>query len=245
MKKIPPIKLQLIIFLSCYAAYLAVKDKDVRFIIMSIVAAAAAAGAEAAFTFLKDRKFALSQSAVISGLIIGYVIASDNPWWVFVFAGLAAICSKRIIRASGRHIFNPAAFGILLNTLLFAAYTQWKGTYGWYILIPAGLYFTYKIRKLEVLAGYAVSSLVLFGAQALIQRVPLADIFGYFSYFFICIMLIEPQTSPLKRRGKLIFGAGVGILVFILTGAGAKFDVELGSLLALNLAVPLLNKLTA
>ena len=63
------------------------------------------------------------------------------------------------------------------------------------------------------------------------------------SYFFIFIMLIEPKTTPLRPKGKVIFGVAVAALIFILTQLGVRFDVELSSLLALNLFVPLLNKI--
>lgn len=55
-------------------------------------------------------------------------------------------------------------------------------------------------------------------------------------------MLIEPKTTPVKPAGKIIFGAAVAILIFILTAAGVSFDVELAALLALNMLVPVLNK---
>jgi len=83
----------------------------------------------------------------------------------------------------------------------------------------------------------------LFGAQAVAQRVSLWNIFGYFSYFYIFVMVIEPRTTPLNSIGKFIFGAGTAALIFILTEAGAGFDIELFSLLAMNVTVPLLNRI--
>ena len=110
-------------------------------------------------------------------------------------------------------------------------------------MIPFGVYFALKFKKIEVLLGYVIISLVLFVIQALLFRVPLGGIFGYFSYFYIFIMVIEPKTTPLKPLGKYFFGAGIAVLIFILTEAGVKFDAELFSLLAMNTAVPLLNKI--
>jgi Na+-translocating ferredoxin:NAD+ oxidoreductase RnfD subunit len=110
------------------------------------------------------------------------------------------------------------------------------------MLVPFGIYFTYKIRKIEIIIGYAVISLGLFGTQAFLQKIPPLNIFGYFSYFFIFIMAIEPKTTPLTYLGKYIFGAGLATLIFILTQVGAKFDVELCGLLVMNITVPMLNK---
>ncbi len=90
--------------------------------------------------------------------------------------------------------------------------------------------------------GYFLTALALFGVQAIAQKVPLSHIFGYFSYFYILVMVIEPKTSPASSAGQFIFGAAAAILIFILTARGARFDVELFSLLMMNMSVPLINK---
>ena len=191
----------------------------------------------------KDRNFSISESSVISALIIGFVLASDNPWWVIVLASLVAISSKHLIRFNKKHVFNPAAFGIFFSVLFFGVHTQWKGTFFWYIILPIGLYFTYKMRKLELMMGYLVTALGLFAIQAVFNKVPLISIFGYLSYFYVFIMLIEPKTTPIKPLAKLFFGMGAAALIFTFIQAQARFDSELTALLSLNLFVPLLNRL--
>ncbi|MBU1932131.1 RnfABCDGE type electron transport complex subunit D [Patescibacteria group bacterium] len=237
------IKTQLIIFLCAFALYLSFKDKDAIFLLAILIAVISAIGIESLILFLKNKKITVTGSSVISGLIIGYVLSFDNPWWIFILASALAICSKYLIRANKKHLFNPAAFGIFLTLILFGASTQWRGAYLWHILLPFGLYFAYKVRKFKVLIGYGLAALGLFGVQALLQRTPLLNIFGYLSYFYIFIMVIEPKTMPLKPKGQLIFGIGIAVLIFILTEAGARFDAELASLLLMNSFVPLLNKL--
>lgn len=243
MFKLKEIKLQVILFLSLFAVYLSIQTQDFAFLYTSLTAVAAALAAELIFSFLLTKRFSLSDSPIITGLIIGFVISSDERLWVFAAASIFAIGSKFLFRIKNKHIFNPAAFGSFLAIILFAANTQWKGTYLWIVLLPFGLYFIYKINKLELLSGYALVSLILFGIQAVIQKVPLWNIFGYFSYFFIFIMLIEPKTTPVKPKGKFLFGLGAGALIFILTQSGMMFDVELAGLLIMNMAVPLLNKI--
>jgi Na+-translocating ferredoxin:NAD+ oxidoreductase RnfD subunit len=140
-------------------------------------------------------------------------------------------------------LFNPAAFGIFLVTVLLGVQTQWKGTYSWHIIVPFGLYFIYRIRRLELLLGYFLASLLLFGIQATQQKVPLSNIFGYLSYFYIFIMMIEPKTTPFKLPGEIIFGICVAVLIFIFTQIGVRFDVELCALLIVNPFVHFLNKI--
>ena len=238
------IKTRLILYLACFALFLALKDRDFTFLFAAIVAVISAVTAEAVIVYFKTKTFQITESAIITGLIVGYVLSSDEAWFKFVFASLLAILSKHVIRFQKRHLFNPAAFGIFLTIILLGAPTQWKGTYLWYIVAPAGFYFVYKIRKTEIIIGYAIAFLVLFGTQAVLQKVSLSGIFGYLSYFYIFVMVIEPKTTPTRAAGKLLFGAGVVVLIFILTQTGIKLDVELLSLLAMNAIAPLLNKLS-
>lgn len=242
MIKLTSIKTQLVIFLASLAIYLSVRGKDAIFLLTMLLAVTSAIAIESIILYLKEKKLKLSDSSIISGLIIGYVLSSGNPWWIFFLASLLAISSKHIIQINKKHLFNPAALGIFLSTILFGASLQWKATYMWYILIPFGLYFIYKIKKMELLLGYILTALILFGTQANIQKTPLLNIFGYLNYFYIFIMLIEPKTTPIKPLGKLIFGIGVATLIFILTESGVRLDNELLALLIFNLTVPLLNK---
>ncbi|MCX5711761.1 MAG: RnfABCDGE type electron transport complex subunit D [Candidatus Omnitrophica bacterium] len=238
------IKLQMILYLFCFVLFVAVRDRNLALFCPVALAVSAALILNLLLDYLKNKTFQVSESSVITGLIIGLVISGSEPWWKIILAALIAIISKYTIRIKGKHIFNPAAFGLFLMIIFFGVSTQWNGTYLWYILLPFGLYFTHKINKIEVIIGYAVVSLVLFGIQAFWQKVTLKDIFGYFSYFYIFVMVIEPKTSPLKQAGKYLFGALAAGFVFILTQIGVRFDVELCSLLAANCAVPLLNKVS-
>ena len=56
-------------------------------------------------------------------------------------------------------------------------------------------------------------------------------------------MAIEPKTTPVNFLGKIVFGTLLATAIFVLTQTGVKFDAELCSLLILNAAVPVLNKL--
>ena len=239
------IKSQLIVFLGLFSIYLCIVEKDITFLTSIIITVVSAAIFDAVITYIKTKKFLITESSIITGLIIGFVISSDNTAWINISACLLAIGSKHLIRINSRHIFNPAAFGVFAAILFLNAFTQWKGTYHWYVLVPFGLYFIWKIGKIELLLGYALTSLCLFGAQAIFQKAPLAGIWGYFSYFYIFIMVIEPKTTPVRPLPKFIFGVIVAALVFLLTNIGVKFDAELCSLLIANTTVLFLKKIGA
>ena len=237
------IKAQLILFLLGLALFVCVLEKDIHFLIRLTLCLGVAVVVEAAVLFLKTKKARVTESAIIAGLIVGFVIAGTQPWWKLVAATSLAILSKYFLRLRNKHLFNPAAFGLLTAAVFFGASMQWNATYLWYFLVPFGFYFAHKIRRLEVIAGYAAISIVLFGIQALMQGAALRNIFGYFSYFYIFIMLIEPKTTPIPARAKFVFGALAGGLVFILSEMNVALDIELAALLAMNAAVPLVNRI--
>ncbi|MFA5260724.1 MAG: RnfABCDGE type electron transport complex subunit D [Candidatus Omnitrophota bacterium] len=243
MLNVRSIKTQLIIYLACFAVFLSIKDGSPVFLLTTTIAVVSAFGIDSIIRQLRTKIFQIAESAIITGFIIGYVISSDEPWFVFVLASLLAILSKHVIRFKNKHLFNPAAFGIFLSTVLLGASTQWMGTYIWYIVVPFGLYWAHKTRRMEIIIGYAIVFFLLFGANAMAQRTPLLSVPGYISYFYVFVMVIEPRTGPAKPVGKYLFGGGAALLVFVLTQAGMRVDVELLSLLAMNAAVPLLNRL--
>jgi len=147
MQVLKSIKGQLIIYLTGFAIFLAIQNKGVVFLLTLALAVVLAAGVESAILYFRTKAFKLTPSSAITGLIIGYVLSSDQEWWKFLVACALAILSKYLILFKKKHIFNPAAFGILLTLALFGAQSQWAGTYLWYILLPAGIYFAKKILK--------------------------------------------------------------------------------------------------
>lgn len=240
--KLKSIKVQLSIFLLSFALYLSFIGKDVLFLLSLGISLIAAIAADFFITALKTKKFIITESSIVSGLIIGYVLSSNQAWWIITLASIFAITSKHLISFKARHIFNPAGFGVLIAVFLLGASTEWKGAYLWYIIIPFGFYFVSRIRKLEIAAGYFIVSFILFGTQAIIQGTHVLNVLGYLNYFFIFIMLIEPMTTPVKLSGKVFFGAGTGALIFVLYLVGVK-EAELTALLCFNLFTPLLNKI--
>ena len=238
---IKSIKIQLSIFLILFALYLSIIGSNAKFLLSLSISLIAAVTTDFFITYLKTKRFIITESSVVSGLIIGYVMSSGEMWWIITLASIFAISSKHIIRFNGRHIFNPAGFGVLVAAFLLGASTEWKGANLWYIVIPFGIYFVFKIKKQEIVVSYFIASFVLFGAQALIQNTQILNILGYLNYFFIFIMLIEPMTTPMTYYGKIIFGSGAGVLIFILYAFGIR-EAELVALACFNLAALLLNK---
>jgi Na+-translocating ferredoxin:NAD+ oxidoreductase RnfD subunit len=237
------VKVQLATFLLAFALYIAIKDNNYKLFISLASATFLTILIEGIFLFFEKKKPDVSESAVITGLILGFVLALDQHSWFGIYAAAAAlaIASKHILRFNKRHLFNPATFGVVVAMFLLGAQTAWVGTYCWYLLMPAGIYFAYRMGKLEVLIGYGITACGLFVLQDLIKSHEIHNIFGYLSYFFIFIMLIEPKTAPMFTKGKISFGIIAAVLIFIFNNIGVRFDAELMGLLLANLSVPMLN----
>ncbi|MFA6379222.1 MAG: RnfABCDGE type electron transport complex subunit D, partial [Candidatus Omnitrophota bacterium] len=152
------IKTQLILYLSCFALLLALKDKDGAFLLTTLTAVISAIAAEGIVLYFRKKMIQITESAIITGLIVGYVLSSDEAWWKFVLASFLAIFSKHLICFQRKHIFNPAAFGIFLAIVFLGVSAQWKATYVWSVVVPFGVYFAYRFKKLEIVLGYAIIS---------------------------------------------------------------------------------------
>ncbi|MBU4312625.1 MAG: RnfABCDGE type electron transport complex subunit D [Candidatus Omnitrophica bacterium] len=231
---IKSIKTQLSLFLGLFALYLSFVEKNPRFLVAVSAAILSSIVMESLINYIKNKRFSITESSVVTGLIIGYVISSYQPLWVICLASTLAIISKHIVRFRKSHIFNPAGFGIFLVVVVLGAYTQWKAAYAWHIIIPLGIYFASRIKRLDLVASYFIASIFLYAPQAFLNNASLLDTFSYFNYFFIFVMMVEPRTTPKTRLGRIMFGLGAAVFIFGFYESGVLLEVELFSLLILN-----------
>ena len=205
-----------------------------------LIAPASAVFFELIFRRLSGRTPYDVRSALISGLIIALVLQPGAALYIPVFAAFAAIGSKYAIRFDSRHVFNPANLGLLLSGALFGAYFFWWGAEVTWLVILLGALIALRYRRLHlVLIFLAVQFLVLgihfrsLGAAALM-----------INYFFVFVMLVEPKTSPIRKNGRLVYGALTSLIASLLIIPGAAFDPWLLSLFIANITVPLINRVT-
>lgn len=187
--------------------------------------------------FPAEQRFRFGKTSLTTWLIVGFVMSVESPWWMFFVIALITLGFKHFVRIREKNIFNPAALGMFLALLLFKGETDWKDAQAWYALVPAGLWFAYQAGKLELLAGYFAAALPL----AFLEHRLGWNALGHLNYFFIFIMLIEPKTSPAGRWQKILFGAGVASLAFILEKWKFPFEPALFALLVFNALTPWLD----
>lgn len=207
----------------------------VRFVIwvLSGVLIAVACDAIIKRVFLRQR--IAFKSAVISGFIVSGILDYDQPWFILVIFTLSAILSKYIIRFKGKHIFNPANFGLFLAALSGIPLT-WNIESNIYIIIALGIYIAYSLKKVPHILGFLTFLAGLFISQGI-------NPFLLISWFFIFIMLIEPKTSGAGKLRGFAFGGIAGIAAFIIYKTVPQYDLFISSLFIANLFNPLLEKI--
>src|SRR3989344_1388608 len=84
-----------------------------------ILIAALYAAFDVLWTYLRDRVWYFPESSLISGLILALVGAPAPAFLLLILMPLLAVISKQLLRfGTGRHIFNPAAFSLVVGPIL-------------------------------------------------------------------------------------------------------------------------------
>jgi len=158
-------------------------------------------------------------TALIVALIMDPVRATDlSGVGALVFASVWAMASKFIFAVNRKHLFNPAAFGVVLPAfLLDHPASWWVG--GNLPLLPlvlvGGFLVVRKLRRFDLVATFILVALVTVVATTTPSHYGLAlreTLLSSPIFFFAFVMLTEPLTAPTMRLPRLVFGALVGFL---------------------------------
>lgn len=193
---------------------------------------------ELVLTYARKRRLFFPASALVTGLLIGLIISPHEPPMVFLLAAFLAIASKHIFRlGEHRHIFNPAAFGILGVAFITGAPVAWWAVSfsPWIIpLIVSASYTLYQLKRLWLpitfLATYGLYFLLFVPKETLLPILLDGTVF-----LFAFVMLPEPITSPSAGRWKYAFGPLVFVVSILIGRIGQLPDVFLPALLLGNI----------
>lgn len=190
-----------------------------------------ACGLDFIMIFLTKRRAAFPLSAFVSGLIISALLA---PGRLFYLAPLVAVFSKYLIRIRARHIFNPAAFGLLVVNVFWGMPLIWWFDRSWPITLIFGLFAADRVRKLSIVFSFVSAAFVFSVIYSAIKHQPLMSNLGIINLFFVFFMLIEPKTSPARLKGKLIYAAAVALFALLAVSFSLRYDPLVMSLIAGN-----------
>ena len=162
------------------------------------------------------------ESVLITALILALIITPFGPGensaiGFALFASAWAMASKYVLPPGGRHIFNPAAFGVALAAAALGTEVSWW-VGGSLYLLPAvllgGALIVAKMRCYDLVLGFAAATLAtvaLASGQDIgtaLEQVALHSMFLFFAF----VMLTEPRTTPLGRPRRIVYAVLVGVL---------------------------------
>jgi electron transport complex protein RnfD len=188
------------------------------------------------------RPFLGDLSAPLSAVLLTLLLPPLTPWWMLVLGLFVAIVlAKQAFGGLGENPFNPAMAGYAVLLLCFPSnFNSLLGNGTW----VAGM--------------YALGGLFLIGKKIIAWQTPLAMLAGAFlatgfelhgwsiatlmlAAFFI---VTDPVTGCMSPRGRVLFGAGAGLLTVLLTRFGATADGLPFAILTMNLAAPWIDRHT-
>jgi enediyne biosynthesis protein E5 len=193
------------------------------------------------------RRLIWPSGALLSGLIVAFVLGPLEPHWVtFTVAALATV-SKHVIASKQGHVFNPAALALVVSVPLFGTGQSWWGALAnapafWLILLLAGgAFILERLNKFPLALSFLGVYFGLFAFAGLVGPARVAEMFRMpfvnAACFLACFMLTDPPTSPGKRDDQVWFGGLVAIVAAVAQLAGVGQTYLLVGLLAGNLTL--------
>jgi ferredoxin-NADP reductase len=163
------------------------------------------------------------ESVYITALILALILEPATPSdpagvGALIFASVWAMASKYIVAVGRKHLFNPAAFGVVLPALLLDHPATWWAA-GNLPLLPitvvGGLMIARKLRRFDLVVAFMFAALATQLATSPISAYAMAvreTLFSSPLFFVAFVMLTEPLTAPAARLPRLAFGGLVGFL---------------------------------
>lgn len=207
-------------------------------------------GIQALFIQFISKDWTGLKSALITSMSICLMMQA-NSVWTFVLAAVIGISSKFIIRIKGRHIFNPANFGILVALLAtgdaWVSPGQW-GSSGLLLMLVGclGLIVLLKVKRLDTAFAFLLVFLGLNYVRNVLYLGWPSDFFFHqlntgslllFSFF----MITDPMATPLSRKARIIWAAMVAVLAWWLSTKAFIHTAPLWALISLSPLVPVFN----
>jgi Na+-translocating ferredoxin:NAD+ oxidoreductase RnfD subunit len=233
--KKPKAQLLLLLLLLAVVAIATGGDRQAKMLVLAVSLTTAIVAEWAFFGAVPATSL---QSAAISGSIIGMLVSPSGNLLVAWSAAVAAIASKRLlIFREGRHIFNPAACGLLFSVLVFGNQLNWWGNSSALVVVVGAGLLMLRLRRFSLPFAYFITRTV---TAALIGGVgSLSGALLLPNLFFAFIMLVEPKTSPAKRSEQWAFGSLCGLLATVYYRYLPAYEGDILALLTLNLLRPL------
>jgi Na+-translocating ferredoxin:NAD+ oxidoreductase RnfD subunit len=202
---------------------------------------------ELTFTRLERQAIGWPSSAVLSGMIVGFVLGPSTPWAVTAAVGAMATLSKHAFATRRWHVFNPAAVALLASVPLFGTAQSWWGALpdlSWpfvFVLLAGGAFIVDRINKFPLVLAFLGVLFALFTALARISPDALAEMyrapFLQATLFLSLFMLTDPPTSPSRYKDQVVIGALAAVVACSAQVLGAGQSYLLLGVIGANVAL--------
>jgi len=191
------------------------------------------------------------RSALISGLSLCLLLRTNAPG-LAALAAAVAIASKFVLRARGKHVFNPTNLGLVAMMLatggVWVSPGQWGNVafFGFLMACLGGMVVNRAARSDVTYAFLGAYLAILFGRALWLGQpmsIPLHQLQNGAFLLFTFFMISDPKTTPDSRAGRILFA------VLVAAGAGwVQFGLFrtnglLWSLALFAMTVPLIDRL--
>ena len=166
------------------------------------------------------------KSALITALGISLLLKANSPW-LFLFAALFAIGQKFLVKINGKHLWNPANFGIVIIILMsgeaWISPGQWgNGALLVFIVGTAGLAVLSNIKRLETGIAFVLTLSFLEFTRTILYLgwewdVLLLKLSSGSLWLFALFMITDPMTTPNAKSTRIIWSIAVAVISFYLT----------------------------
>lgn len=203
--------------------------------------------AELAVARLDGRPLAWPSSALLSGIIVGFVLSPATPAAITAAVGVLATLGKHLFATGRWHIFNPAALALLVSVPVFGTGQSWWGALpdlSWpfvLVVIATGAFIVNRINKFPLVLMFLGASFALSTVLDWIDPVTASELFRtpfvQATLFMALFMLTDPPTAPARYSEQLAFGLLVAVVSVAAEELGAGQVNLLLGLLAGNVGL--------
>ncbi len=208
-------------------------------------------GIQTLFILYKTKDWTGLKSALITSFSLCLMLEANNTL-TFVIATTLAISSKFFLKINGKHIFNPANFGIMVTLILsgdaWISPGQWGSNATLMMLVGCtGLVVLLRVKRLDTAFAFIIAFLGLsFIRNILYLGWPMDFFWHQFStgslLLFAFFMITDPMSTPSSRIARIIWATMVGALTWWISTKMFVHTAPLWALFCMSPLVPVFDR---
>jgi enediyne biosynthesis protein E5 len=193
------------------------------------------------------------RSPLITGLSLSLLLRADAIW-LYAAAAVIAIVSKFLFRVNGKHIWNPAAFAIVVLLLVSKGVWISPGQWGaevWFATLTGCLAILVlsAVRRADIALFFFISHAALLLARAYWLgdpvAIPIHQLQSGSLLIFTFFMISDPRTAPDSMVGRVLFAFAVALLAHYMAFFMQMRPALYFALVILAPVIPIFDRLIA